>query len=40
MIRKKGEIYQGTVVKTVDFGAFVNFFGPEGRPCAYVAAGA
>jgi polyribonucleotide nucleotidyltransferase len=22
-----GEIYQGTVVKTVDFGAFVNFFG-------------
>ncbi len=24
-----GEIYQGTVVKTVDFGAFVNFFGPK-----------
>ncbi|GAB4229185.1 MAG: polyribonucleotide nucleotidyltransferase [Methyloligellaceae bacterium] len=24
-----GEIYQGTVVKTVDFGAFVNFFGPR-----------
>jgi len=22
-----GEIYQGTVVKTVEFGAFVNFFG-------------
>jgi polyribonucleotide nucleotidyltransferase len=22
-----GEIYQGTVVKTADFGAFVNFFG-------------
>jgi polyribonucleotide nucleotidyltransferase len=22
-----GEIYQGTVVKLVDFGAFVNFFG-------------
>ena len=22
-----GEIYEGTVVKTVDFGAFVNFFG-------------
>jgi polyribonucleotide nucleotidyltransferase len=22
-----GEIYQGTVVKTMDFGAFVNFFG-------------
>src|SRR5690349_3275455 len=22
-----GQIYQGTVVKTVDFGAFVNFFG-------------
>jgi len=24
-----GAIYQGTVVKTVDFGAFVNFFGPK-----------
>jgi polyribonucleotide nucleotidyltransferase len=24
-----GEIYEGTVVKTVDFGAFVNFFGPR-----------
>ncbi len=24
-----GQIYQGTVVKTVDFGAFVNFFGPK-----------
>jgi len=24
-----GHIYQGTVVKTVDFGAFVNFFGPR-----------
>ena len=24
-----GVIYQGTVVKTVDFGAFVNFFGPK-----------
>ncbi|MGF1455741.1 MAG: polyribonucleotide nucleotidyltransferase [Alphaproteobacteria bacterium] len=24
-----GEIYQGTVVKVVDFGAFVNFFGPR-----------
>jgi len=24
-----GEIYQGTVVKVVDFGAFVNFFGPK-----------
>lgn len=23
------EIYEGTVVKTVDFGAFVNFFGPK-----------
>jgi polyribonucleotide nucleotidyltransferase len=22
-----GEIYEGTVVKVVDFGAFVNFFG-------------
>jgi polyribonucleotide nucleotidyltransferase len=24
-----GHIYQGTVVKTVDFGAFVNFFGSK-----------
>ena len=24
-----GVIYEGTVVKTVDFGAFVNFFGPK-----------
>jgi polyribonucleotide nucleotidyltransferase len=24
-----GTIYDGTVVKTVDFGAFVNFFGPK-----------
>ncbi len=24
-----GEIYEGTVVKTTDFGAFVNFFGPR-----------
>ncbi|WP_413599711.1 polyribonucleotide nucleotidyltransferase [Brucella ceti] len=24
-----GEIYEGTVVKTADFGAFVNFFGPR-----------
>ena len=24
-----GVIYKGTVVKTVDFGAFVNFFGPK-----------
>ena len=24
-----GEIYDGTVVKTVDFGAFVNFLGPK-----------
>lgn len=24
-----GEIYQGTVVKAADFGAFVNFFGPR-----------
>jgi len=24
-----GVIYQGTVVKTADFGAFVNFFGPR-----------
>ncbi|MDN5927653.1 MAG: polyribonucleotide nucleotidyltransferase [Hyphomicrobiales bacterium] len=24
-----GEVYEGTVVKTTDFGAFVNFFGPK-----------
>ncbi|MEM6762045.1 MAG: S1 RNA-binding domain-containing protein, partial [Pseudomonadota bacterium] len=24
-----GHIYEGTVVKVVDFGAFVNFFGPR-----------
>ncbi|MCB1508629.1 MAG: S1 RNA-binding domain-containing protein, partial [Hyphomicrobiaceae bacterium] len=24
-----GQIYQGTVVKTMEFGAFVNFFGPK-----------
>jgi polyribonucleotide nucleotidyltransferase len=24
-----GQVYQGTVVKTVDFGAFVNFFGAK-----------
>ncbi len=24
-----GQIYEGTVVKTADFGAFVNFFGPR-----------
>ena len=24
-----GEIYEGNVVKVVDFGAFVNFFGAE-----------
>jgi len=24
-----GKIYEGTVVKTADFGAFVNFFGPR-----------
>jgi polyribonucleotide nucleotidyltransferase len=24
-----GRIYDGTIVKTVDFGAFVNFFGPK-----------
>ena len=24
-----GEIYDGKVVKVVDFGAFVNFFGPR-----------
>src|ERR1700685_43679 len=26
-----GQIYDGTVVKTVEFGAFVNFFGSKGR---------
>jgi len=26
---EEGVIYQGTVVKTVDFGAFVNFFGAK-----------
>ena len=26
---EEGVIYEGTVVKTVDFGAFVNFFGPK-----------
>ena len=24
-----GEIYEGKVVKIMDFGAFVNFFGPK-----------
>jgi len=24
-----GEIYDGKVVKVMDFGAFVNFFGPK-----------
>ncbi len=24
-----GRVYDGTIVKTVDFGAFVNFFGPK-----------
>jgi polyribonucleotide nucleotidyltransferase len=24
-----GQIYDGTVVKVVDFGAFINFFGPK-----------
>jgi polyribonucleotide nucleotidyltransferase len=24
-----GQIYDGTIVKTMDFGAFVNFFGPK-----------
>ena len=33
-----GEIYEGTVVKTADFGAFVNFFGPQGRPRPHLAA--
>jgi polyribonucleotide nucleotidyltransferase len=30
-----GEIYKGTVVKTVDFGAFVNFFGPRTAWCTF-----
>ena len=24
-----GEIYDGKIVKVMDFGAFVNFFGPK-----------
>jgi polyribonucleotide nucleotidyltransferase len=28
-----GKIYKGTVVKVVDFGAFVNFFGPRTAWC-------
>ena len=32
------QIYDGTVVKTIDFGAFVNFFGAEGRPGPYLPA--
>ncbi len=27
--RKPAQIYDGTVVKTMEFGAFVNFFGPK-----------
>ena len=33
-----GEIYEGTVVKTADFGAFVNFFGAARRPRPHLAA--
>ncbi len=33
-----GVIYEGTVVKVADFGAFVNFFGPQGRPGPHFAA--
>ena len=33
-----GQIYDGTVVKTMDFGAFVNFFGSQGRPRPHLAA--
>ena len=29
---EQGEIYKGTVVKIVDFGAFVNFFGKRDGP--------
>ena len=31
---EEGKIYKGNVVKIVDFGACVNFFGKKGRPCA------
>ncbi len=34
-----GEIYDGKVVKVVDFGAFVNFFGAARRPRACVGTG-
>ena len=34
-----GAIYQGTVVKTADFGAFVNFFGAKRRPGSHFSAG-
>ena len=27
-----GEIYEGKVVKVMDFGAFVNFFGSGSKP--------
>ena len=30
--RKIGAIYNGTVVKTAEFGAFVNFLGAQGWP--------
>jgi polyribonucleotide nucleotidyltransferase len=33
-----GVIYEGTVVKVADFGAFVNFFGAQGRPGPHLAA--
>ena len=35
-----GQIYKGKVVKIMEFGAFVNFFGCEGRPRAHLAADA
>ena len=31
-----GVIYTGKVVKTADFGAFVNFLGAQGRPGAHL----
>jgi hypothetical protein len=34
-----GMIYKGKVVKTVDFGAFVNFFGAKRRPRPHLGAG-
>jgi polyribonucleotide nucleotidyltransferase len=35
-----GVIYTGKVVKTVEFGAFVNFLGAARRPRAHLGTGA